>query len=1024
MALKAFALASVFVLFLTTIGSGNFWDFTKENMPGSGIIKIGEAGIKTWVDPTTENTENLVRTSAKAGISGAIKSIVTGPIMAGGSMVVATIAAAPLTVTGVVAIGVGTVLTVAAITVTNKILSYVTDPAADTVIDVTTGAISGVGEYIESTDGRSSIISKPYVITGQEITQNPSIEEILKKSTATRSASAGTSQNPQPNTQETTQTTSQPVTQPVNQPPVTQETTQTTSQPVSTKFSVGAKVEVTDSLNVRNAPGTSSGTVTSTKTAGSTAKVLSGPYNVDGFTWWEVQYDDGTKGYSEDKRLELMPANQPSVTQPLVDKQPVTTSPTDTSNSNTQGTAPITSQSTNTKFPIGAKIATTNVLNVRNAPGTSSSTIISTKTTGSTGTTIAGPIYADGFTWWQIQYDDGTTGWSEDKRLESVPANQKTTAAVDALSFGISQGLEPITQESSQSTEKAETQDTTTAAVDALSIGTSQGSQSSTQEMPKPTETADTKETTAAASDAPSFGDSTSFGSSSEKNALAGINFTSIKLNSISVSTDSSGGVNFDLILKAQKAEGAGPGIDLINSTQLGATAFMTGLVIPEYKFWVSMDPRDPDRIIDEQLGQTDVGRIMLEADLQMKKDFHLYDNPCANETGKAFWNLLNKKRDALVEKCIMMYPEERQNIENVRFYSVDRHVILPDKIYAYTNGTQIYIINATLTIKNQPEYDLCTFNVDGQNSAALSKGCREELNKSAIDFGQYFNDLQNDMISPYVVADVNQGEKFEDLRNVYTSLALAQWYKSRISSDIDIFRSMRETSNSTMLVSLEPWSPKEIWNRYVYSFKNGEYSFYYLGNGEYNCRANDTAKMPLETNTESDSTIHVIHMGGVDLYSIVDHLVAPKVMPSNVQNLVNRNLSSFDTKISDDKRMPSAVQNQVDKAVRDGFANEEKDILFGTRLHLAPRHDILIQGSSSGSSPDHEKSKQNTMNYSKENQTEKAINLSNENLAQKEGTSKVKKNAGNASQIICPEGWMGPDEKGECWKLQITSKK
>lgn len=505
---------------------------------------------------------------------------------------------------------------------------------------------------------------------------------------------------------------------------------------------------------------------------------------------------------------------------------------------------------------------------------------------------------------------------------------------------------------------------------------------------------------------------------------LGGINFTSIKLNYISVNANSSGGVDFDFLLKADKAEGASPRIDPINSTLLGATAFMTGLVVPEYKFWVSMDPQDPDRIIDEQLGQTDVGRIMLEADLQMKKDFPLYDNPCATKTGKAFWNLLDKKRDALVEKCIKMYPEERQNIENVWFYPVDRHVIFPDKIYAYTNGTQIYIINATLTIKNQPEYDLCTFKVDGQNSAVLSKGCREELNKSAIDFGQYFNDLQNDMISPYVVADVNQGEKFEDLRNVYTSLALAQWYKSRISSDIDIFRSMRDTSNSTMLVSLEPWSPKEIWNRYVYSFKNGEYSLYYLRNGEYNCRANDTDKMPMETNTGSDSTIHVIHVGGVDLYNIMDHLVATTVMPSNVQNLVDRNLSSLDTKISDDKRMPSAVQNQVDKAVRDGFTNEKKDILFGTRLHLAPRQDILIQGSNSGSSPDHEKSKQNTMNYSKENRTEKAINLSNENLAQNEGTSKVKKNAGNASQIICPDGWMGPDEKGECWKLQITSKK
>jgi hypothetical protein len=58
------------------------------------------------------------------------------------------------------------------------------------------------------------------------------------------------------------------------------------------------------------------------------------------------------------------------------------------------------------------------------------------------------------------------------------------------------------------------------------------------------------------------------FGSSSEESYLAGINFTSIKLNSISITTDSSGGINFDLILKAERAEGSKPGINIQNALQ------------------------------------------------------------------------------------------------------------------------------------------------------------------------------------------------------------------------------------------------------------------------------------------------------------------------------------------------------------------------------------------------------------------------------------------------------------------------
>jgi len=95
-----------------------------------------------------------------------------------------------------------------------------------------------------------------------------------------------------------------------------------TSQSNSAKFIKGSTVETTDSLNVRSGPGLSYNTVSNFKTTGSMATIIKGPFYADGFTWWELQYDDGTSGFSQDKRLELVPANQPSVTQ-QVDQPPV-----------------------------------------------------------------------------------------------------------------------------------------------------------------------------------------------------------------------------------------------------------------------------------------------------------------------------------------------------------------------------------------------------------------------------------------------------------------------------------------------------------------------------------------------------------------------------------------------------------------------------------------------------------------------------------------------------------------------------
>ena len=383
---------------------------------------------------------------------------------------------------------------------------------------------------------------------------------------------------------------------------------------------------------------------------------------------------------------------------------------------------------------------------------------------------------------------------------------------------------------------------------------------------------------------------------------LGGINFTSIKLNCISVSTDKEGGINFDLILKAHNAEGTNPGINPINSTLIGATAFVTGLAIPDDKFWVNLNPWGPDEIIDERLKQSEIGRIMLEADLQMKRDFSNYENPCANETGKTYWNFLDKKRKDLVQQCMKKFPGEIKDIHNVQFHVVTRHEIIPDKVYAYTNGTQIYIINATLTINsglNTDTTDHWSFSVRNQDNATLSIGCLDELKKSVKEYSEYNSELEMSMIQPYIVADVNHGKNYEDLRNVYVALALAQWYKSRIDPSMDIFRGSLNPSG--ILKSQNQWSPKEIWDQYVYSFYNGEYK----------CRQNTTTETSL------------FRGGGVEFDSIRDHIV-------------------------EIKEIPPEIQDHIERAVLDGYIDEEEDVLFGNRHHVITQQNTSATDSSS----------------------------------------------------------------------------
>jgi cell wall-associated NlpC family hydrolase len=502
------------------------------------------------------------------------------------------------------------------------------------------------------------------------------------------------------------------------------------------------------------------------------------------------------------------------------------------------------------------------------------------------------------------------------------------------------------------------------------------------------------------------------------KSDLGGINFTSIKLTYISANTNLSGGVDFDILLKAHKAEGSSPIIDPINSTLTSATAFMTGLAVSDIKFWVNLMPWEPDRIIDRQLNQSEVGRIMLEADLQMKRDVSNYGNPCANETGKALWKLLDKKHDSLVQSCMEKFPGEIKDINNVWFLPVTRHWIVPDKVYAYTNGTQIYIINATLSIYSEPVAEYSSFRVDNQDIGDLSKDCIEELNKSAKEFGQYNKELEENMILPYVIADVNCGERYEDLRNVYVSLALAQWYKSRITPQMDIFRNDLDSSLPAILKATRSWNPNEIWENYVYSFENGEYG----------CWENATTKTATGAITQSNFR----SSGGVDFYNIKEHLV-------------------------EIKGVPSEVQDQINRAITKGYTSEGKDTLFGKRLHVNKSQDFPGSGNTSGSGsppkspPKFEEIKREESHHGHENQShesqyQESPSLNMDGSISTCGPCPVGWNGPNetchcwkcasecppgwsgpnenceCSRLTCPAGWNGPNEKGECWRFEESA--
>jgi uncharacterized protein YraI len=144
--------------------------------------------------------------------------------------------------------------------------------------------------------------------------------------------------------------------------------------PVSGGFAIGDTVYVTsDVLNVRSGPGTGY-SVIDVMSYGQNGLVVDGPVSANGYTWYELNYVGGTTdGWVAGEYLGLVA---------------------------TSG------------FAIGDIVAVDSIsLNVRSGPGTGYS-IVDTLYAGDQGVVVDGPVSANGYTWYQVNYSfGGYTGW-------------------------------------------------------------------------------------------------------------------------------------------------------------------------------------------------------------------------------------------------------------------------------------------------------------------------------------------------------------------------------------------------------------------------------------------------------------------------------------------------------------------------------------------------------------------------------------------------------------------------------------
>ena len=228
---------------------------------------------------------------------------------------------------------------------------------------------------------------------------------------------------------------------------------------------------------------------------------------------------------------------------------------------------------------------------------------------------------------------------------------------------------------------------------------------------------------------------------------------------------------------------------------------FLAAVTVPEEDLWVNLSPYEKDRIIPEALGVTEMGRDLLAQDYLLKQITAALLYP-EGETGQVFW-----------EK-VYAEAERRYGTMNMPVETFNKVWIVPAKAVVFENEQGAYIVESRLRVMLESDYVASEQEHESPGAgdhpeapAHVRLGAAEE---SSLELAK---NVLREVVIPVLEKEVNEGENFAPLRQVYHSLILAAWFKDKVKESS--FGGAYVDKNKIGGVDIADKSEKEkIWQR------------------------------------------------------------------------------------------------------------------------------------------------------------------------------------------------------------------
>jgi len=241
---------------------------------------------------------------------------------------------------------------------------------------------------------------------------------------------------------------------------------------------------------------------------------------------------------------------------------------------------------------------------------------------------------------------------------------------------------------------------------------------------------------------------------------------------------------------------------------------FLVGVALPDENFWVNLRPDSEDEIISQELAETDVGKVLLEADLQLKKDVAKFTSPETPE-GREYWNKLYRKAGELFNSSEITIP------------TLTRPWIVPGEVIIRENANSAYVYKGVLKVMLEQDH------LNNSADYNFTDPRLKELN-------EYSSQLIRETIIPKLTKEVNSSKRYAQLRQVFFSLILSRWFKHKFAGQkglipkgtLPVYVNLINSGNLNGLTSQNTWSKTTYFEEYKKSFAQGEYNLKEQVNG------------------------------------------------------------------------------------------------------------------------------------------------------------------------------------------------